>query len=66
VPFLPNETYDDIDSGEAQKKVVGPESPITIYIQHPIPIPAPKDRRKVEEKPLMLTKRVSCFVVGQA
>ena len=32
------------------------ESPITIYIQHPIPIPAPGER-SVELKPLMLTTK---------
>jgi U4/U6 small nuclear ribonucleoprotein PRP3 len=57
VPFLPNETYDDVESGEAERKIRGRDSPITLYIQHPIPIPAPKDRHKVEEKPLMLTKK---------
>ena len=33
-------------------------SPITIYIQHPIPIPAPADKNKVTMKPLKLTKKV--------
>lgn len=34
-----------------------PDSPITIYIQHPIPIPAPGDKNKNELKPLMLTSK---------
>ena len=33
-------------------------SPITIYIQHPIPIPAPGDKNKTALKPLKLTKKV--------
>lgn len=33
-------------------------SPITIYVQHPIPIPAPGDKNKVAMKPLKLTKKV--------
>ena len=33
------------------------DSPINFYIQHPIPIPAPNEKNKVELKPLMLTKR---------
>lgn len=33
-------------------------SPITIYIQHPIPIPAPGDKNKAVLKPLKLTKKV--------
>ena len=32
-------------------------SPITIYIQHPIPIPAPGDKNKAALKPLKLTKK---------
>lgn len=28
-----------------------------MYIQHPIPIPAPGDKDKIELKPMMLTKR---------
>lgn len=35
-----------------------PNSPITIYIQHPIPIPAPGDKNKTVLKPLKLTKKV--------
>ncbi len=33
------------------------DSPINFYIQHPIPIPAPNEKNKIELKPLMLTKR---------
>lgn len=33
------------------------DSPINFYIQHPIPIPAPDEKNKVELKPLMLTKK---------
>ena len=33
------------------------DSPINFYIQHPIPIPAPNEKNRVELKPLMLTKR---------
>lgn len=35
-------------------------SPVTIYIQHPIPIPAPGEKSKVGLKPLKLTTKV-CF-----
>lgn len=37
-------------------------SPITIYIQHPIPIPAPGDKNKVAMKPLKLTKKVRIVI----
>lgn len=33
------------------------DSPITIYIQHPIPIPAPGDKDKPALKPLKLTSK---------
>lgn len=34
------------------------DSPITFYVQHPIAIPAPGDKNKVEVKPLKLTTKV--------
>ena len=37
-------------------------SPISIYIQHPIPIPAPGDKNKTVLKPLKLTKKVGLFI----
>ncbi|KAH9809672.1 pre-mRNA processing factor 3-domain-containing protein [Melampsora americana] len=55
--YLPNRTYDDLESGEASKLIRSSEdSPITLYIQHPIQLPGPGDRNKVELKPLKLTK----------
>lgn len=55
--LLPNKNYDDVDLGMAKLNIHTSDSPITIYIQHPIPIPAPGDKNKVELKPLMLTKK---------
>ena len=34
------------------------DSPITIYVQHPIPIPAPGDKGKSALKPLKPTTKV--------
>jgi U4/U6 small nuclear ribonucleoprotein PRP3 len=34
------------------------DSPVTLYIQHPIPIPAPGDKNKAELRPLKLTTKV--------
>ena len=56
---MPNKTYDDIEFGMGALNIRNAESPITIYVQHPIPIPAPGDKNKVELKPLMLTKQAS-------
>ncbi|RXW23253.1 hypothetical protein EST38_g2603 [Candolleomyces aberdarensis] len=56
--LLPNKRYDDLDTlGMEKLNIRAQDSPITIYVQHPIPIPAPGDKNKVALKPLMLTTR---------
>lgn len=55
--YLPNKTYDDVLNGEAAKRIRSADSPITIYIQHPIQLPAPGEKNKVELNPLKLTKK---------
>ncbi|KAH8110292.1 PRP3-domain-containing protein [Phellopilus nigrolimitatus] len=57
VALLPNDTYDDLASGMSALNIRTPESPINIYIQHPIKIPAPGDKDKVDLKPLLPTKK---------
>ncbi|KAG9019020.1 hypothetical protein FRB90_007192 [Tulasnella sp. 427] len=63
VALLPNKTYNDIKAEVDEKPdfsktaVRSDDSPITLYVQHPIPIPAPWDKNKVELKPLKLTKK---------
>jgi hypothetical protein len=44
--------------GFEQLSIRTSDSPITIYIQHPIPIPAPGEKNKIVLKPMMLTKKV--------
>ena len=61
--LLPNKTYDDISLELSQLNIIKSDSPITIYIQHPIPIPAPGDKNKVVLKPLMLTKKVCISII---
>ncbi|KAJ7660043.1 pre-mRNA processing factor 3-domain-containing protein [Mycena rosella] len=56
-PLLPNKRYADIELGITNLNIRTSDSPITIYIQHPIPIPAPGDKNKVALKPMMLTKK---------
>jgi U4/U6 small nuclear ribonucleoprotein PRP3 len=56
--LLPNKTYDDLAAGMESMNIRNNGSPITIYIQHPIPIPAPGDKNKAALKPLKLTKKV--------
>ncbi|KAJ7143325.1 hypothetical protein C8R43DRAFT_1130752 [Mycena crocata] len=67
-PLLPNKRYADIELGVANLNIRTHDSPITIYIQHPIPIPAPGDKNKVALKPMMLTKkaRFPCFSDDQS
>lgn len=61
--LLPNQTYDDLDLGFETLKITTTDSPITMYIQHPIPIPAPGDKNTVALKPMMLTKKVGSISV---
>ncbi|KAE9408530.1 PRP3-domain-containing protein [Gymnopus androsaceus JB14] len=57
-PLLPTQSYSDIDSlGLPSLNITTPNTPITIYIQHPIKILAPGDKNKVALKPMMLTKK---------
>jgi U4/U6 small nuclear ribonucleoprotein PRP3 len=58
VALLPSKSYKDLDAGMRFLNIRKPDSPITIYIQHPIPIPAPGEKNKATLKPLMLTKKV--------
>lgn len=55
--MLPSGTYEDVANGSTS--VADPEGPIKIYVQHPVQIAAPWDKKKVEARPLMLTKKVS-------
>ncbi|KAF7323822.1 U4 u6 small nuclear ribonucleoprotein [Mycena kentingensis (nom. inval.)] len=57
--LLPTKKYDDLDEYAVEEipQIHGLDSPITHYIQHPIPIPAPGDKNKASLKPLMLTKK---------
>ena len=59
--LLPNKTYDDLDLGMENLKIRTADSPITEYVQHPIPIPAPWDKNAVALKPLKLTTKVCCL-----
>ncbi|KAI0367189.1 PRP3-domain-containing protein [Pilatotrama ljubarskyi] len=55
--LLPNKTYDDLELGMSKLNIRTADSPITLYIQHPIPIPAPGDKNQATLKPLKLTKK---------
>ncbi|KAF8621787.1 hypothetical protein AX15_007522 [Amanita polypyramis BW_CC] len=55
--LLPTKSYDDLEFGPEYLNLDGADSPITIYIQHPIPIPAPGDKDKSALKPMKLTTK---------
>lgn len=55
--LLPHKTYDDLVMGLSQLNIRTENSPVTIYVQHPIPIPAPGEKSKVGLKPLKLTTK---------
>ncbi|KZS86996.1 PRP3-domain-containing protein [Sistotremastrum niveocremeum HHB9708] len=53
--LLPSKAYDDFSLANAYIRTA--DSPISIYIQHPIPIPAPADKDAQQLKPLKLTAK---------
>ncbi|CAE6483127.1 unnamed protein product [Rhizoctonia solani] len=62
--LLPNKTYDDLgplpESKEpnlANTNIRSQDSPITMYVQHPIPVPAPWEKNEAALKPLKLTSK---------
>ncbi|KAL1938845.1 hypothetical protein VTO73DRAFT_11225 [Trametes versicolor] len=59
--LLPHKTYDDLEMGMSTLNIRNADSPITLYIQHPIPIPAPGDKNEITLKPLKLTKKASDY-----
>ncbi|KAG8770598.1 hypothetical protein FRC12_004167 [Ceratobasidium sp. 428] len=61
--LLPNKTYDDlgplVDSKPnlTNTHIRSHDSPITMYVQHPIPVPAPWEKNEAALKPLKLTSK---------
>lgn len=58
VAFVENETYDSLDTPQAKQLI---DHGCSDLIQHPIPIPAPSDKKDVSARPAMLTKKVCRF-----
>jgi U4/U6 small nuclear ribonucleoprotein PRP3 len=55
--LLPNKTYDDLALGMDKLNIAHADSPITLYVQHPIPIPAPGEKNRGALKPLKATTK---------
>ncbi|KAJ7905100.1 small nuclear ribonucleoprotein hPrp3 [Mycena leptocephala] len=58
-PLLPNKRYADVELGVGNLNIRTADSPITIYIQHPIPIPAPETKIRLEQKKMRKLKRAA-------
>jgi U4/U6 small nuclear ribonucleoprotein PRP3 len=56
VSLLPSKAYDDFSLENAYIRTA--DSPISVYIQHPIPIPAPGSKTDIQLNPLKLTAKV--------
>ncbi|KAG7530913.1 hypothetical protein FFLO_04736 [Filobasidium floriforme] len=56
-PLLKNANYNDLDMGEEGKLVRSDDSLVTIYVQHPVPLPPPFEGKAEEPRGLMLTKK---------
>lgn len=67
-PLLRDSKYEDLDRGMKEGTIVYDEGNqhVTLFVQHPIPIPAPWEGKMPELRGLMLTKKVSlsCIVNG--
>lgn len=59
-PLLRDGKYDDLDKGMKQGTIVldDQNQHVTLFVQHPIPIPAPWEGKTPELRGLMLTKKV--------
>jgi U4/U6 small nuclear ribonucleoprotein PRP3 len=51
IPFLSNETYEDVVHEQIRMER------ISHYIEHPVPLRAPRDRKQAPVMPLMLTEK---------
>jgi hypothetical protein len=61
--LLGAESYDVLEQGTSQ--VDNPQGPITYFVQHPVQILPPWEKRKVEPQALKLTKKVGlCLLVS--
>ncbi|KAF8434613.1 PRP3-domain-containing protein [Boletus edulis BED1] len=60
--LLPNKSYDDdLAYGFEHLNIRTQDSPVTLYIQHPIPIPGFGEKNKVSLRPLKLTAKARCI-----
>lgn len=63
-PLLVDSSYSSATTPSGMDKIEGgngqdPARPITIYVQHPVQIVAPWEKKKIEAQPLKLTKKAS-------
>ena len=54
---MANRTYEDVARGPMSLNIRNDDSPITMYVLHPIPLPPPGEKDKPAPKPLKLTTK---------
>ncbi|RKP09495.1 pre-mRNA processing factor 3-domain-containing protein, partial [Thamnocephalis sphaerospora] len=54
-PLLENRSYDDVAAGNI--RLSGEDTLVTVYVQHPVPIPGPQDKAADVARPLLLTEK---------
>lgn len=56
-PYLKVRLYLELKDKKNQFVLDSEEAPVSLYIQHPVPIPAPWENNVSEDKPMFLTKK---------
>lgn len=56
-PYLRVRLYQELKDKKPEFVLDSEEAPVSVYIQHPVPIPAPWEQISVEDKPMFLTKK---------
>lgn len=56
-PYLNTRTYDDFYEKKKDFVVDSEEAPVSVYVQHPVPVKAPWEQFSPEERAMYLTKK---------
>lgn len=56
-PYLQTRLYDEFFDKKKNFVLDSEDAPVSIYIQHPVPVKAPWEKHSVEEKAMYLTKK---------
>lgn len=56
-PFLGTRTYDEFFEKKKEFVLDSEDAPVSVYVQHPVPVKAPWEKHTPEEKAMYLTKK---------